>query len=144
MKILRSVLAVVAGLVVLTITSFAIEWAVDPLLLRLFPRALPNASALNTNLYASLFMYFYTGLSVAAGGYVTAWIAGRSPGRHAIALGVVELALTIGAMEAAVVQTPLRNWIIGIVMVVPAAWLGGFLRARQNARRATAAGAALA
>jgi drug/metabolite transporter superfamily protein YnfA len=138
MKILRSVLAVLAGLVVLTIASFAIEWAADPLLLRLFPRAVPNASALETNLYASVFMYFYTALCVVAGGYVTAWIARRSPARHAIAMGVVELALTLWAMQAVVVHAPLRNWIMGIVMVIPAAWLGGLLRSRQITKRGTA------
>jgi drug/metabolite transporter superfamily protein YnfA len=131
MKILRSVLAVLAGLVVLTVTSFAIEWAADPLLLRLFPRALPNASALQTNLYASLFMYFYTALCMVAGGYLTAWVARHSPARHAIAMGVVELALTVWAMQAVTTHAPLRNWVIGIVTVVPAAWLGGLLRARQ-------------
>jgi hypothetical protein len=139
MKILRSALAVLAGLAVLTLTSFAIEWAVDPLLMRLFPRALPTSSALNTNLYASLFMYFYTVLAVVAGGYVTAWIARQSPVRHAIAMGVIELALTLWAMQAAVTNAPLLNWVIGIVTVVPAAWLGGLLRARQATKRGAAA-----
>jgi hypothetical protein len=132
MRILRSMLAILAGLVVLTVTSFAIEWAADPILLRLFPRALPNSSALETNLYASLFMYLYTAFCVAAGGYMAAWIARRSPVAHAVAVGVIELALTIWAMEAVVTHAPLRNWIVGIVTVVPAAWIGGLLRIKRS------------
>src|SRR5687767_1116278 len=44
---MRSVLAVLAGLVVLLAASFAIEWVTNPLLLRMFPEALPNEAALN-------------------------------------------------------------------------------------------------
>jgi len=132
---IRSIAAVLAGLIVLTVTSFAIEWTVNPLLLRLFPQALPNQSALESNLYAALFMYLYTALCVAAGGYVTAWVARRSPVTHAVVMGVVELALTAWAMQAVVVHAPLRNWIVGIAMVVPVAWCGGLLRAKQVSRR---------
>ena len=132
---IRSIAAVLAGLFVLTVLSFAIEWAGNPLLLRLFPQALPNRSALESNLYAALFMYAYTTLSVLAGGYVTAWLARRSPVGHAVAMGVVELGLTAWAMKAVVVDAPLRNWIVGLVMVVPAAWCGGFLRAKQASKR---------
>lgn len=132
---IRSIAAVLAGLIVLTATSFAVEWAVDPLLLRLFPRALPNASALEANLYAALLMYFYTALCVAAGGYVTARVARHAPVGHAVAMGVVELGLIAWAMKAIVVHAPLRNWIMGMVMVVPAAWCGGLLRAKQATQR---------
>jgi len=134
MQTVRSLLAVLAGLLVLTFTSFAIEWVADPLLLRMFPQALPNISALNTNLYASLFLYSYTALCVVAGGYVTAWIARRSPVTHAIVMGVLQLALTIWAMEAVVAHAPLRNWMVGIATVVPAAWLGGLLRSKSAAK----------
>lgn len=136
MRVLPSVLGVIGGIVVLTVLSFAIEWAVDPILLHLFPRALPDQSALNTELYASLLMYSYTFLCVVAGGYATAWIAGRAPVLHAVTMGVVQLALTIYAMKAVVVHAPERNWIIGTITVVPAAWIGGLLRARQTRRPA--------
>jgi hypothetical protein len=143
--VFRSIAAVLAGLLVLTVSSFAIEWAVDPLLLRLFPQALPNNSALKANLYAALFMYFYTAVCVAAGGYATAWVARRRPISHAVAMGVVELGLTVWAMNAVVVHAPMRNWIIGIMTVVPAAWCGGLVRAKHAPKRdhlrATAPGA---
>jgi hypothetical protein len=133
---IRSVLAVLAGIAVLTITSFAIamEAAANPLVLHLFPRALPNEAALRSNLYANLFMYLYTTLGVVAGGYVTACVARHAPVWHAVAMGVIQLGLTVWAMKAVVVEVPSRNWIVGMVMVVPAAWCGGLLRARQIKR----------
>lgn len=54
-------LAVLAGIVVLTVASFAIEAAADPLLLRLFPQSLPNLAALKFSLHANLFGFVYTG-----------------------------------------------------------------------------------
>ena len=132
---IRSALAVLAGIVALTITSFAIEAAVDPLMMRLFPHALPNRAAISYNLPAALFLFSYTFLCVAAGGYVTAWLARRSPVRHSLVLGGVQVALTVWAMFALRNQAPLRNWIVALVLTIPAAWCGGLLRAKQAAKK---------
>jgi hypothetical protein len=113
---LRSVLAVLAGIAVLTITSFAIEAAVNPLLTKTFPAALRIVTLV------------YTMACVAAGGYVTAWLARRAPIRHAVIMGVIESALTIVAMLSLPGHAPLWSWVAGIVLTTPAAWLGGFLR----------------
>jgi hypothetical protein len=129
---IRSVLAVLAGIVVLTVTSFAIEAVADPLLLRLFPHALPDRTAISHNLPASLFMFAYTFLCVAAGGYVTAWIARRSPVWHAVSMGVVQVALTVLAMVSLPNVAPMRNWVVALVLTIPTAWCGGLLRARQT------------
>lgn len=45
----RGFLSVLAGIALLTVTSFAIEAAADPLLLRAFPHALPGSAALASN-----------------------------------------------------------------------------------------------
>ncbi len=37
----------------------------------------------------------YSFLCLVAGAYVTAWVAGRAPVRHALIMGVVQLALTV-------------------------------------------------
>lgn len=128
---IRSVLAVLAGIAVLTVTSFAIEAAADPFMMRMFPAALPNRTAISHNLPASLFLFAYTALCVAAGGYVTAWVARRFPVRHAVAMGVVQVALTVWAMISLPNEAPLRNWIVALVLTVPAASCGGLLRAKQ-------------
>ena len=132
----RSILAVVAGLVVLTIVSFAIEAAVDPLLLHLFPRALPDAAALAGSVPARLFMLAYTMFSIAVGGYVTAWIARRSQLTHAAVMGAIELAFTLYVMIAMPFAEvhPAPRWvgITAMILIIPAACLGAAIRARQR------------
>jgi hypothetical protein len=128
---IRSVLAVVAGIAALTVTSFAIEAIADPLLMRMFPQALPTRAAIGQNLPASLFLYVYTALCVAFGGYVTAWTARRAPARHALVMGVVQTGLTVLAMFSLKEEAPLRNWIVALVMTIPCAWAGGAWRWRQ-------------
>jgi hypothetical protein len=128
---IRSAIAIVAGIVTLTITSFAIEAAADPLMMRLFPHTLPNRAAISHNLPAALFLFAYTALCVAAGGYVTAWVAGRSPVRHALLMGAVQVVLTVWAMASLRNEAPMRNWIVALVLTIPMAWCGGLLRAKQ-------------
>lgn len=135
MAILRSILGVLAGIVVLTIASFAIEAVADPIMMRMFPNALPNHAALESNLPASIFLFFYTSLCLVLGAYVAAWIAGRAPVRHAIIMGAVEVVLTFMAMVH-FTSLPKRNFIVSMIFTIPVAWLGGALRARQIASRA--------
>jgi hypothetical protein len=133
---IRSALAVLAGIVTLTITSFAIEAAADPLMLRLFPRALPNRAAISHSLLATLFLFAYTALCIAAGGYVTAWLARRFPVLHAVFMGAVQVALTILAMSSSLrSEAPSLNWIGALIFTIPAAWCGGLLRAKQVAKK---------
>ena len=122
----------VAGIAALTVTSFAIEALADPLLMRMFPQALPTRPAISHNLPASLFMFAYTALCVAFGGYVTAWIARRAPMRDALIMGVVQTGLTVVAMFSLREQAPLRNWIATLVMTIPCAYGGGVLRWRKS------------
>jgi O-antigen/teichoic acid export membrane protein len=112
----RSALAILAGILVLTVTSFAIEAATNPATIQ--------------NVAARIFMLAYTMLCVAAGGYVTAWLARGSEVRHAVIMGVIEAVFTVAAMLALPGHAPLWSWIAGIVLVVPAAWFGGWIRAK--------------
>jgi hypothetical protein len=136
---IRSVLAVLAGLVVLTIVSFAIEAAVDPLLMHMFPGALPDSAALSRSFPARLLMLAYTMFSIGLGGYVTAWIANRSRICHAAIMGAIEVVFTIYVMVAGpfqeVRQAPRWGWIVGLLLILPAACLGGLIRARQTSTR---------
>jgi len=128
---IRSSLAILAGIATLTVTSFAIEAVADPLMMWLFPQALPNRAAISHNLVASLISLAYTIICVAAGGYVTAWIARRSPVLHAVIMGIVQEVLTVWAMLSIGKEAPLRNWIGALLFTIPATWLGGALRARH-------------
>jgi hypothetical protein len=144
---IRSILAIFAGLVTLTIVSFAIEAAADPLLMHLFPAALPNATALAASFPARLFMLVYSTFSIAVGGYVTAWIARRSQLTHAAIMGVIEVAFTLYVMIAAPFpeahQAPRWWWIAGSILEIPAACLGAAFRARQPRPRTPRSASAL-
>ena len=131
---IRSILAVFAGLVVLTIVSFAIEAAADPLLMHMFPRVLPDAAALQGNLAARVIMLAYTTFAIGAGGYVTAWIARRSGLIHAAIMGAIEVGFTLYVMIAAPFQeahpAPPWIWITGLILMIPAACLGAAIRGK--------------
>jgi hypothetical protein len=123
---IRSVLSVLAGIVVLTATSFAIELALNPLLMRAFPEALPGPEALSSNPWVRTLTFAYGMLCVAAGGYVTARIARRRPVTHAAVMGIVQAGLTILAMLSPVADHASRlQWIVIAILSIPAAIAGG-------------------
>ena len=134
---IRSVLAVLAGIVTLTAISFAIEAVVDPLLLRLFPEDFPNLAALGRSVPARALMFSYGALSIAAGGYVTAWLARRAPLRHAAVMGATQTALTLLAMRSMPNHASMATWIVTITSTLPAALLGGWLFVRRLGHRET-------
>jgi hypothetical protein len=128
---LRSALAILAGLVVIIVTSFGIEAAATPLLLKMFTVALPNEAAMSHNQAVWLFTFAYTLLCVGAAGYVTARLAPHHATRHALILGILQSLLTIPAMLEFRDHAPLWGWILSMVLVIPAAWCGGLLYARR-------------
>ena len=132
---LRSIVGVLVGIVVLTVASFAIEAAADPILIHLFPDALPNRAALQQNLPASIFLFFYTSLCLVLGAHVAAWIAGRAPVVHALIMGAVEVVLTFIAMIH-FANLPKRNFLVTMIFTIPVAWIGGALRANHTATTA--------
>lgn len=83
----RSVLSVLAGIAVLTLASFAIEAALNPLLLQAFPEALPGPEALASNPWVRALMFAYGLMCVATGGYIAACVARRLPVTHASVMG---------------------------------------------------------
>ena len=123
---IRSMLSVLAGIAVLTVASFAIEAALNPLLLRVFPEALPGPEALSSNPWVRTLMFAYGLMCVAAGGYVAARLAGRLPVQHAAAMGILQSGLTIMAMLSTVANHASRwVWIITAILTIPAALVGG-------------------
>jgi hypothetical protein len=122
----RSVLSVLAGIAVLTVTSFAIEAALNPLLMRVFPETLPDAEALSSNPWVRTLTFAYGLLCVAAGGYVAARVARRRPVTHAAVMGIIQAGLTIVAMLSPVGNHASRSqWIVIAILSIPAAIAGG-------------------
>ena len=122
----RSVVSVLAGIAVLTVASFAIEAALNPLLLRVFPAALPGPEALSANVWVRALTFTYGLICVAAGGYVAAVVARRLPVKHAAAMGIAQAGLTIIAMLSPVGNHASRLvWIMTAILTIPAALAGG-------------------
>jgi hypothetical protein len=123
---IRSVLSVLAGIAVLTTTSFAIESALNPLLIRAFPETLPGPEALSSNPWIRTLTFAYGLMCLAAGGYVAARLARRLPVTHAAVMGIIQAGLTILAMLSPVGNhaSPLQ-WIIIAILTIPAAVAGG-------------------
>jgi len=131
-SLVRSALAILAGVATLTAASFAIEALTDWGLMSGFPESFPSVQAINHNRAARFFMYSYGGLSVAAGGFVTAWLSKRAPLVHAALLGIVQALLTIWAAIAMPEHASAWTWIVTVLMSPPAATLGGWLYWRRS------------
>jgi hypothetical protein len=126
---MRSAAAVLAGIIVLILLSFLIERTVGTALMQ----ALDLEKA---DVAMRLFVVLQTLGCMVAAGYVCAWIAPRAKAKHAIVMGVIQLLLTVYAMVALPSYGPLWITVVGIVLLVPAAWLGGWLRERRRSKPA--------
>jgi len=121
---MRSAAAVLAGIIVLVLLSFLIE--------RTAGAALMQALALEkADVAMRLFVVTQTLGCMVAAGYICAWIAPRAKTKHAVIMGFIQLMLTIYAMVALPSYGPLWISVVGVVLLVPAAWLGGWLRERK-------------
>jgi hypothetical protein len=120
MSIVRSVLAVLGGIAVLSIVLFATE-----------PIIGPKSDA--TIIQYLVWLACIT-LSLIAGGFVTAWIALRARVAHAIWMGALQAVMTIVAMLVPHEGTaqPLWVWLAGIALMVPAAWVGARLQSSMQ------------
>jgi len=124
----RSILAVFAGLVALTLLTFAIEAVTTPWLMSAFPSALPSKAAMQGSVPIKLFILVYSTLSMIAAGYLTAWIARRNQQRLAIVMAAIQVGLTAWAMAMFYAHAPLWAWLVGMALMMPAAWLGATWR----------------
>jgi hypothetical protein len=122
----RSVLSVLAGIAVLTLVSFAIEAALNPVVLRVFPEALRGPEALSSNPWVRALTFAYGMMCVTAGGYIAARVAPRLPVTHAAVMGIIQAGLTIMAMLSPVGNHASRwQWVITAILSIPAALVGG-------------------
>ena len=125
----RSVGSVLAGVVALLISSFAIEFAVDSILLRTMAHSFPNQRALAASNPVMALTLGYTLLCAALAGYTTARLAGRSEMKHALALAMVQDLLTLLAMVMHVAPAPNWAWALNLTLVPLAMLMGGKWRA---------------
>ena len=120
LALLRSIVAVVIGYALFAVTSFA--------LFRVTGHD-PHAPAS----VAFMLVTVVEGIVFAsAGGYIAAWIAGRKPVAHAVA---VALLLAIGAaasLAATLGHGAVWTQVAALAFMAPSAVLGGWWRARER------------
>ena len=134
----RSIVAVVVGFVLIAVLAFGTDALVG--------MALPGAfdAAGRTNDVAILLLTLaYVGVYAVVGCYVTARLAPSRPMRHALVLGALGLVFNVVGTMAAWDTAPAWYHVVALALVMPYAWLGGWLRERQ-ARRGGSPAPALA
>jgi hypothetical protein len=123
MKILKSILAVLAGLVFIfvshSLTDFILESA------GMFP---PASEGLHVTWMLLLAVGYRIVLSV-VGCFITAKLAPQNPMKHALILGFIGVFLsTVGAVVAIPMNLSPTWYPIALVVIsLPCAWLGGKL-----------------
>jgi len=123
MVVLRGALAVLAGIGVFTLALLGMN-AAGSAIVGAEPEWI-NRSTTTQGLWA-----FGNAVSMIAGGYVAAWLAPGARVAHAVIVGTIQTGLTLAAfLTLRNTATPTWLWVVGMVLTVPAAWLGGRLRA---------------
>ncbi len=124
---IRSIIAVIAGSVIWMVTALGM----DGVLMSLMPTWF-GANGKVESVPLMLFMMSYSLLFSVLGGFVTASIARRKEIQHALALGVLQLAMGIIATVQFYDTAPLWYHVMFLVLLVPANIFGGQLRTMQK------------
>lgn len=124
---LRSILAIVAGFVFIGVLAFGTDFAMRAAMPSFFG---PDGRVDSVPLL--LFTQLYVFVFAVAGCYLAAWIAGRRPMQHAIILGLLGLVFNIFGVVQMWNTAPAWYHVMALLLVMPAAWLGGKLRERQQ------------
>ncbi len=132
----RSILAVIAGLVLGVVLIFVVESAghfVYPLPADLDmtnPEALKNLMA-NAPVGALLFVILAWAVGSFGGGWLATRLAQKSHVMHALIVG--GLLMAAGIMNMLMIPHPVWFWVLGLAVYLPAAYAGALLgQKRQN------------
>lgn len=125
----RSILAVVSGFVVIGALAFGTSALVHAMV--------PGAYAPDGVRMVSVPMLLFTELYVIVYAVFGCWLAARMapshPMRHALALGVLGLAFNLaGGTMTGWGEGPAWYYVVALLLVMPAAWLGGAIAERRE------------
>lgn len=125
MKLMRSVLAIVAGIVTIVVLSTATDLALEKT--GLVPPPAEQAGKPEYFYLFAAYRFFYT----VVGAYVTARLAPSAPVRHGLILGAIGTAL--GVLGAVVMWGKGPDWyaLSLPVTAIPLCWLGARLARRS-------------
>lgn len=129
----RSIVAVVLAYLLLTVLVGTLDFA----LVMLFPESFPTMETIPGPPWLVLELLLGLAFTVLAG-FVAGAIAGRAEVKHAMALGIAGLVLSLGSMIYYFGRQPLWFQLAGLILVLPASVLGGYLRQRARPLRSAA------
>ncbi len=121
---LRSIASIVIGYAVLSIAIMAPSTMMEQMM---SPSGNSGAAEIGTT-NMMIFSIIINMLAGVVGGYATARIAGYKETEHALALAVVRILVGIIAMSARPNNVPIVLAIVNSVLLLPAAYFGGYLR----------------
>lgn len=134
----RSIAAVVIGFVLIAALAFGTDAALRAALPNSFT---PEGGTSDPGLL--LLTLAYVTLFAVAGCYLAARLAPRRPMAHALVLGALGFVFNIAGTIAMWDSAPAWYHMVALALVMPSAWLGGWLREREL-RRGPPAGAVTA
>lgn len=131
---IRSIVSIVAGFIFIGSLSFG----ADALLRSVMPGVF-SATGRVESVPVLLLIILYVFVFAVAGCYLTARLAPRNPLKHALILGVLGLIFNVAGTIAMWNSAPAWYHLIALLLVMPAAWLGGTLGATQAKQETSAA-----
>lgn len=126
---MRSIGAIVVGFVFIAVLSFG----TDALVRAALPDAFDISSGRTDHLSILIFSLVYVGVYAVVGCYLTARLAPSRPMWHALVLGFLGLLFTGAATVKLWSMAPAWYNVLSLVLVMPYAWLGGWLAERSRA-----------
>lgn len=132
----RSILAIVLGFVLIAACAVGVDAAHRAL----DPAAFGPGGRVDDPLTLAVMLGYVTVIA-AAGCYLTARLAPSRPMRHALVLGALGLAFNVAGTIAMWETAPAWYHGLALALVMPTAWLGGWLRERELRARPVVAAA---
>ena len=129
---MRSVAAVLAGFITLSVALYAMQGIGTAILRQLHPDLPSAASIVNYSTGARVLWLIWETASMMAAGYVTARLAASSHAMHATVMGAIQAVVTLRVMFSIRSEEPMWFWLTGIALMIPAAWLGGWWRQKRS------------
>jgi hypothetical protein len=130
LKVSRSILAVLAGILAMTALAFAIEMPLRLLTLRLFAESFPEPAMLDSSVVWMLSQSLYTVPALILGGYVAARLAPCCSLAHAIGMAIVQELLIVALVFNPPHPVPSWAWAMTLLLTPAAIIFGGYLRSR--------------
>ena len=129
---MRSVAAVLAGFITLSVAIYTMQGAGTAILRQLATDLPATASIVNYSTGTRVFWLMWETVSMMAAGYVTARLAASSHVAHATVMGAIQAVVTLRVMFSIQSEEPMWFWLTGIALMIPAAWLGGWWRQKRS------------